>query len=68
MWLMTTPPDGETPSSIDPERIGEIEVCLGFMAESEMIEKDPDQRLLNFGPIQVNEKDKKLGVHCAGPT
>ena len=58
--------DGETPSSVDPERIGEIQVRLGFIVDSERIE-EPGQHLLTFGPAKVNEKDKKPGVHCAGP-
>ena len=64
---MIAPLDGETPGSVDPERIGEILVRLGFMAESEKIVADTHQCLVPIGPAKVNEKDKKPGVHCAGP-
>lgn len=58
--------DGETPSTIDPDRVGEIKVVLGFI-ESRGTEVKPNRRLSNFGPAKVNEKDKKPGAHCAGP-
>ena len=64
---MTILPDGETPSSTDLDHIGEIMVGLGFVERSEQIEEDTASYVLNAGPTRVNEKDKKLGVHCAGP-
>ena len=64
--LMTAHPDGETPSSTDPDRIGEIEVRLGFVTKSKWVEGDPVRCATDLGPTKVNEKDKKLGVHCAG--
>ena len=66
-WLIIIPPDGDTPSSTDPDLIGEIMVQLSFTANSEPIRRDSNQHALNLGPTKVNEKDKKLGVHCAGP-
>ena len=40
---------------------------LVFMAGPGRIEEAPKEYVSDFGPVKVNEKGKKPGVHCAGP-
>ena len=55
---------------MDAERLGEILVKLGFVAESKVVENDPEEDPnlpLNNGPARVNERDKVPGSVYAGP-
>jgi len=38
---------------------------LSFAAEPEQMREGTEQLIPGTGPPQVNEKDKKPGVHCA---
>ena len=49
---------------MDPELVGGIMVELGFVDKSECVEVET-KPVKGRSPTRVNEKDKKLGIHCA---
>lgn len=51
---------------MNPDRIGEILVRVGFADVSEYdSEVEDEEQVVGPNPTRVNEKDKKPGVHCA---
>lgn len=57
--------EDDTPSSVNPDHIGEIWVRLGFMDKSGYTRVGVEQCVIDPNPTRVNEKDKKPGAHCA---